>query len=421
MSFLLSNFIELGNDELRKVNGGAASCGGGGTSGSGSGNSGNGSGSSENKSGTGNTGNYSGKNSGTGNTSSLSGGSGSCGGGSSGGSGSSGGGSGGNGGNQSTGNISGKNNGNSNNSGMTGFAGNCSGSSGGTGSSGGSSGSNGGNGSTGDISGKNNGNNNNPGMTGFAGNCSGSYGGNDSFDKNNGNNTGKTYGGSGNCNGSFTPPGGSTQDTSGDNIENSNSTTNLEDGKKGVPKNKFSFTDRINMQFSKNNQEIDKSMNGDYQFSKNGCKMTGAAKILSEITGEEIDPKYINDNADTNGDGLLTKEEFADEIKRNLPDNYKVETKRIENPTAKDLEEIQNDESKLNYILIKAKDVAGGDHWVQGTGTYTDSDGSTYLEYSGTSQNDQNKNREFTIDAVPEGTTNVFQATTIEVYSILPM
>jgi len=28
MSFLLSNFIELGNDELRKVNGGAASCGG---------------------------------------------------------------------------------------------------------------------------------------------------------------------------------------------------------------------------------------------------------------------------------------------------------------------------------------------------------------------------------------------------------
>jgi len=115
------------------------------------------------------------------------------------------------------------------------------------------------------------------------------------------------------------------------------------------------------------------------------------------------------------------EEEFADEIKRNLPDNYKVETKRIENPTAKDLEEIQNDESKLNYILIKAKDVAGGDHWVQGTGTYTDSDGSTYLEYSGTSQNDQNKNREFTIDAVPEGTTNVFQATTIEVYSILPM
>ena len=447
MSFLLSNFIELGNDELRKVNGGAASCGGGGTSGSGSGNSGNGSGSSENKSGTGNTGNYSGKNSGTGNTSSLSGGSGSCGGGSSGGSGSSGGGSGGNGGNQSTGDISGKNNGNSNNSGMTGFAGNCSGSSGGTGSSGGSSGSNGGNGSTGDISGKNNGNNNNPGMTGFAGNCSGSYDGNDSFGKNNGNNTGNTYGGSGNCNGSFTPPGGSTQDTSGDNktdIRNSltsvGCSTNLLNGKTGWQDNVFEETNRTKMQmydtkykdllndevlasFYEGMNESDfadkNNMNGGFKTTRSGCKYMGAAKIMTEATGFLIDTTYIRDHVDKDKDGLLSAKEVGDGMQELLPPGYKVETKRIENPTKEDLDSIKNDTSSLNFVLAKGNDVNGGTHWVEGTGYTTDAEGNTYLKYSGTSVYDDQNNRVYIFGDVPDGSSNVHTVGSIEVYSIV--
>lgn len=378
MSFLLSNFIELGNDELRKVNGGAASCGGGGTSGSGSG--------------SGSSGGSSYGNSGSGSTQTVTGGSGSCGGSS----GSSGSGSGSSGSSYSE-SSSGGSTGGSN----YGGSGNCSG-----GTSGGSSGGSSNNGST--------------------------YGSGSGYNpSSSGNNSSSTYyGGSGNCNGSTSST--TTTSYTNDSLNNSakeeasvnlvslGNTTNLEDGVKGLPKNKFRYTNKTTMQFAKDNPEINESMNGGREFSKVGCKMTGASKIQTEVTGIETDPKYINDNFDTNGDGLITRDEITDGIQESLPSNYKVTSKTINNPTVKDLESIKNDESSLNYMLVKATDVAGGDHWVQGTGYYTNSEGITYIEYSPTSQNDSAKNRAFTIDSVPEDSVNVHQVTAIEVYSIVP-
>ena len=276
MSFLLSNFIELGNDELRKVNGGAASCGGGGTSGSGSG--------------SGSSGGSSYGNSGSGSTQTVTGGSGSCGGSS----GSSGSGSGSSGSSYSE-SSSGGSTGGSN----YGGSGNCSG-----GTSGGSSGGSSNNGST--------------------------YGSGSGYNpSSSGNNSSSTYyGGSGNCNGSTSST--TTTSYTNDSLNNSakeeasvnlvslGNTTNLEDGVKGLPKNKFRYTNKTTMQFAKDNPEINESMNGGREFSKVGCKMTGASKIQTEVTGIETDPKYINDNFDTNGDGLITRDEITDGIQERI-------------------------------------------------------------------------------------------------------
>lgn len=375
MSFLLSNFVELGNDELRKVNGGAGSCGGG--SGEGAGSS-SGSGGSSGGSG---SGGYSGGGTSTAPSMTVSAGAGSCGGGSSGGSG---------------------------------------GSGGGSSYSGGSSGSgNPGSGASG-----------NPGTGGTAsGNGGSSY------------NPGSGYsGGSGNCSGGYTPGYGSTppatdsgnkKDTDGAgsdptvNLASIGCSTNIQDGKRGLMDNKFDYSNELTMQKSKKDGEkdsegnlIDDQMNGGYKFSQSGCKMTGVAKVLSEITGKKIDPKFVNDIIDEDKDGLLSTEEVKKGIEKILPENATVTSKRINNPTKEDLKKIASDTDSANYLLIQGEDVNGGYHWLQATDFYDGDDGNTYVNYSATSDNDNNRNRKYTVDSVPSGSTDIHHVSAAEVYSI---
>ena len=402
MSFLLSNFIELGNDELRKVNGGAASCGGGGTSGSGSG--------------SGSSGGSSYGNSGSGSAQTVTGGSGSCGGSS----GSSGSGSSGSGSSESS--YSGGSSGGSTGGSNYGGSGNCSGGTSG-GSSGGSSGGNSNNGS--------------------------SYGSgyNPSSSENNSSPT--YYGGSGNCNGSTSST--TTTSYTNDSLNNSakeeasvnlvslGCSTNLLDGKKGWDGNKFLMNDESRMQgydtrfqdiisnpslrpFYKNMTDEDFSdknrMNGGYVLSKEGCKYISTAKIMSESTGYIIDPTYIRDHVDCDGDGRLGPSEVGPEMQKLLPDGYKVKTQVIKNPTREDFDKIINDSSSLNYVLLQADGVCGGYHWVEGTGYTVDPNGNTIMEYSASSYYDTLNNRVYMLEDVPEGSTNTYQIIKAEIYTI---
>ena len=283
MSFLLSNFIELGNDELRKVNGGAGSCGGG--SGEGSGSS-SGSGGSSGGAGSGaggsGSGGYSGGGTSTAPSMTVSAGAGSCGGGSSGGSG---------------------------------------GSGGGSSYSGGSSGS--GNPGTGGTPPGNGGSSYNPGSgySGGSGNCSGGYT--------------RGYGSN--------PPAtdsGNKKDTDGAgsdptvNLASIGCSTNIQDGKRGWLNNKFEYSNNSTMQDYKG-QAIDYTMNGGNQFSLKGCYMEAVKKALSEASGKKITLEWVNEHVDENKDGLLSGEEVKKGFEKVLPENATVTQRRIENPTKK--------------------------------------------------------------------------------------
>lgn len=367
MSFLLSNFIELGNDELRKVNGGSGSCGGG--SGEGAGSS---SGSGGSSGGAG-SGGYSGGGTSTAPSMTVSAGAGSCGGGSSGGSGGSGGGS------SYSGGSSGSGNPGSGASGNPGTGGTASG---------------------------NDGSSYNPGSgySGGSGNCSGGYT--------------PGYG--------STPPAtdtGNKKDTDGAgsdptvNLASIGCSTNIQDGKRGWLNNKFEDSNNSTMQDYKG-QAIDYTMNGGNQFSLKGCYMESVKKALSEASGKKVTLEWVNEYVDSNKDGLLSGEEIKKGFEKVLPENATVSQRRIENPTKKDLEEIAKDTTSATYAFIKGENVNGGSHWVQGTGYSTGEDGNTYINYSASSQNDIALKRQYVVGPVPEGSSNTHHVEAIEVISI---
>ena len=59
-------------------------------------------------------------------------------------------------------------------------------------------------------------------------------------------------------------------------------------------------------------------------FSKEGCKMTAAAKVASQATGTDVGLYEINTNWDSNKDGLLTDEEITFGLKNLLDKNLEM-------------------------------------------------------------------------------------------------
>lgn len=110
------------------------------------------------------------------------------------------------------------------------------------------------------------------------------------------------------------------------------------------------------MQFYRKNKDkygiftdfFDDSMNGKEElFSKEGCKMTAAAKVVSQATGTDVGLYEINTNWDSNKDGLLTDEEITSGLKNLLDekfgDVYDVKTEKVDNPILKNLQDIADD------------------------------------------------------------------------------
>ena len=110
------------------------------------------------------------------------------------------------------------------------------------------------------------------------------------------------------------------------------------------------------MQFYRKNKDkygiftdfFDDSMNGKEElFSKEGCKMTAAAKVASQATGTDVGLYEINTNLDSNKDGLLTDEEITSGLNNLLDekfrDVYDVKTAKVDNPILKNMQDIADD------------------------------------------------------------------------------
>lgn len=191
------------------------------------------------------------------------------------------------------------------------------------------------------------------------------------------------------------------------------------------------YADRLTMQYYVKNKKkygvftdfFDDSMNGKEElFSKEGCKMTAAAKVASQASGTDVGLYEINTNWDTDKNGLLTKEEISlglnNLLDEKFGDVYDVKTNAIDNPTLENLQDIVENSSGTTYVLGKAADVHGGEHWVVLEGYKANPDGTITFTYDGTSDNDNALNRSYVIgqSKVNENVHNIVQVQTFTVY-----
>jgi hypothetical protein len=176
------------------------------------------------------------------------------------------------------------------------------------------------------------------------------------------------------------------------------------------------------MQDHATNKEVDSSMNGNNEFSKVGCKMEGASKILTEITGKDIDITNVNDEYDTNKDGLMTQTEITSAIEKNLSENQTVTSDYWEKQLTKEtLDEIANSQEGTTYVLGRAEDVCGGQHWIVLEGYSINESGQVVFDYNGTSENDARNNRTYILGepTAEQKANNYYQISKIETYTII--
>lgn len=124
-------------------------------------------------------------------------------------------------------------------------------------------------------------------------------------------------------------------------------------------------------------------------FSKDGCKMAGAAKIASEITGENVSLLDVNSKFDSNKDGLLTQKEIETGLESLLGEEYDVKSDfwKVQLSPEK-LNEISSaDDANTTYVLGFSEDCYGG-HWIVLEGWSINNNGQVQFNYDGTSDND---------------------------------
>jgi len=172
-----------------------------------------------------------------------------------------------------------------------------------------------------------------------------------------------------------------------------------------------SYADNLTMQCYKNEPYkyqpgIDEKMNDtkdsdgkvidENTFSKDGCKMAGAAKIASEITGENVSLLDVNNKFDSNKDGLLTQKEIETGLESLLGEEYDVKSDfwKVQLSPEK-LNEISSaDDANTTYVLGKAdfgdlnNDGKTDYHWIVLEGWSMNSNGQIQFNYDGTSDND---------------------------------
>ena len=150
--------------------------------------------------------------------------------------------------------------------------------------------------------------------------------------------------------------------------------------------------------------------------------MEGASKILTEITGEDIDITKVNDEYDTNKDGLMTQTEITAAIEKNLSENQTLKSDYWENKLTKEtLDEIANSQEGTTYVLGRAEDVCGGQHWIVLEGYSINESGQVVFDYNGTSENDARNNRTYILGepTAEQKANNYYQISKIETYTII--
>ena len=200
-----------------------------------------------------------------------------------------------------------------------------------------------------------------------------------------------------------------------------------------------SYADNLTMQYYlkdfpwSNGELIDTFMYGTYsdkngetqecKFSLVGCKEAGAAKIGSEILGENVSLMTIQNKCDLNKDGNLSAAEIAtglnDMLDEKYGDIYDINYEDILSGISKDkLIEISNKSD--TYVLGFAENCHGG-HWVVLEGFSQDSNGIITFNYDGTSVNDTVNNRTFVLGVQNESTSSEsYSITRIQTFTKVP-
>ena len=165
----------------------------------------------------------------------------------------------------------------------------------------------------------------------------------------------------------------------------------------------------------------DSEMNGDSnEYSKVGCKMEGAAKIISEILAEDTSISDVNKGCDTNKDGLLCREEIAAYIDSKLDSNKQLKTDYFEKSLDKSVLDslTSNDGNSFTYVLGRAENVHGGQHWVVLEGYFVNASGQVVFDYNATSKNDVGNNRTYVLGAVDPSQNETYTISKIETYTV---
>jgi len=173
------------------------------------------------------------------------------------------------------------------------------------------------------------------------------------------------------------------------------------------------------MQDHADDPETNSSMNGEgNEFSKVGCKMEGTAKLLSEITDSKVDITDVNSKYDTNQDGLMTQDEISNAIKDNLKDGQTLSTDYFEKTLTKDTLDSISQQDGVTYVLGRAENVHGGQHWIVLEGYSINSYGQVEFDYNGTSSNDAGRKYILGTPTAAQQNDNYYSISKIETYTI---
>ena len=197
-----------------------------------------------------------------------------------------------------------------------------------------------------------------------------------------------------------------------------------------------SYADYLTMQFYKDYGTVDGEVTDAYMnnekdssgkvscknsFSKYGCLMTAAAKVLSEVSGEEISLLDINSKVDKNNDGLLSCYEIGVGMQEILGDKFDVKYDYWEKTlSAEKFEEVSKMEN--TYVLARAYGDCDGNgtnehHWVVLEGYQSDTNGKLVFSYDGTSDNDLG--RQYVYGEKPDSKNKIFTVDKIETYTFI--
>ena len=158
------------------------------------------------------------------------------------------------------------------------------------------------------------------------------------------------------------------------------------------------------------------------KLSKSGCKMEGASKIITEVSGKDVDIVKINKDYDSNNDGFLNQEEITTAIQKELPEGKTVIADNWEKQLSKEkLDEIADHQNGTTYILGRAEDVHGGQHWIVLEGYSINANGQVEFDYNGTSVFDALNNRKYILGepTAVQKANNYHQISRIETYTII--
>ena len=164
-------------------------------------------------------------------------------------------------------------------------------------------------------------------------------------------------------------------------------------------------------------------------YSTDGCKMEGASQIATEILGSEVSITTVNNDYDKDKNGLLSQDEISAGIRASLPEGktlttncYSADNKNVDVLSVVNLqtvEAIAGNTSGTTYVLGRAEDVAGGQHWVVLEGYSINDRGQIEFEYNPTSKNDEYNNRTYVIGDIDSDQKNVYKISKIETYTII--